>query len=103
MLRTSAERLGTKRFFLFGARGELKDRGTHADLCCLLNGCFSLPKGSLLASLPSFPLPPRQASPGTYSCIFISHSCFALQAKLFLLQEAQPPLKMGALHGLGLI
>lgn len=106
MLRTSAERLGTERFFLFGVRGGLERQRNpcrSADLRCLSNGRFSLPRGFLLASPPAFTLPPRQASPGTYGCIFISHSCFSPQAKLFLLQEARPPLKTGALHGLGLI
>lgn len=104
MLRTSAECLGTEGFLFCLASGEdEKDRGARADLRCLWNGFFSLTGGSLLTSPPAFALPPRQASPGTYGCIFISHSCFSPQAKLFLLQEARPPLKMGAIHRLAFI
>lgn len=94
MLRTSAEHLGTKRFFLYGAReGGLKDGGAQICAACRMDVSLSSP--------PPFTL---QASFSTNTRLHL-HLPFVLspQAKLFLLQEARSPLKMGALHGLGLV
>lgn len=92
MLRTPSEHLGIKRFFLFGASGGF-ERWRNPCAACQMD-----------VSLSSPPLFTFQAGFSTNTQLYL-HLPFVLspQAKLFLLQEARSLLKMGALHGLGLV